>query len=145
MPLLFVPNQRILEFNVLVEEAGLFVGNAQLAVDGGDDALDLAHGEHASEQGVAGIMAVTRLVHDATRLIGKGHTVVDAHRQVGILFLEDTAEFDDVGTSTQMAGLGKVAIGENVTRAEVYEMGARGKLLGHLNQCRGYRNRTERH
>ena len=43
--------------------------------------------------------------------------MIDAHGQVGILFLKDAAEFNDVSTSTQMACLGEVAIGEDVARA----------------------------
>ena len=34
---------------LLVKESGLLVGNAQLAVNGGKDALYLSEGEHAAE------------------------------------------------------------------------------------------------
>ena len=64
---------------MLVEEAGLFVFDAEFAIDCGEDALYLSEGEHTAQQGVAGIVAVTAFVEDAPRLIGEGHTVVNAH------------------------------------------------------------------
>ena len=42
----------------LVEEAGLLVLDAQFAVDGGEDALHLSEGEHASKEGIARVMTV---------------------------------------------------------------------------------------
>ena len=56
----------------------MFVIEAELAIDGGKDALDLAEGEHTTEEGVAGVMAVGRLVEDSARLVGEGHAVIDA-------------------------------------------------------------------
>ena len=103
---------------------------SKFTIDGGEDALYLSEGEHSAQKGVAGIVAVARLIHDTTRLVGEGHTMVYAHRQSGIFLLEDTAEFDEVGTSAQMAGLGEVAVGEDVARTQVNEVGARSKLLG---------------
>ena len=97
-----------------VEEAGLFVGDAELAVDGGEDALHLSESEHAAEEGIAGVVAMARLVHDASRLIGEGHAVVDTHGKVGVLLLEDAAQLNQVGTSTQMTSFCEVAIGEDV-------------------------------
>ena len=42
-------HQHFFESNDLIEEAGLLVGDAELAVDGSEDALYLAEGEHAAE------------------------------------------------------------------------------------------------
>ena len=78
-------------------------------------------------------MTVTALVHNSTRLIGKGHTMIHTHGQSGILLLEDTAQLDQVGTTAQVRGLSKVAIGEDVARTQVNEVCARGKLLSQLN------------
>ena len=75
-------------------------------------------------------MTMTALVHDTTRDIGKCHTVIHAHGQFGVLFLKDAAELDEVGTTTQMAGLGEVAIGEDVAGAQMNEVGAGSELLG---------------
>jgi hypothetical protein len=111
----------------------LFVFYSKFTVNGGEDALYLSEGEHTSQQGVAGIVAVARLVEDTARLVGKRHTVVNTHGQLWILLLEDTAKLDEVGTSAQMAGLGEVAVGEDVARTQVNEVGARSKLLGQLN------------
>lgn len=69
-------------------------------------------------------MPMTRLVHDATLLVGERHAMVDTHRQLWVLLLEDTAQLDEVGTSTQVTCLCEVAIREDMTGAEVYEMGA---------------------
>ena len=76
--------------------------------------MHLSEGKHASQQRVAGIVAVTRLIHDAARLIGEGHSVVNAHGQFRILFLEDAAKLDEVGTSAQMTGFREVAVGEDM-------------------------------
>ena len=40
--------------------------------------------------------------------------MVNAHGQLWIFLLENAAQFDEVGASAQMAGLGEVAIGEDV-------------------------------
>ena len=111
-----------LDIPFLVEESGLFVGEAEFAVDGGKNALHLAEGEHPTEKRVAGIVAVARLVEHATRLVGEGHTVIHTHRQIGILLLEDTTELDEVCTSAQMAGFREVAVGEDMAGAQVYEV-----------------------
>ena len=111
----------------------MFVFDSELAVDGGEDTLYLSEGEHTAQKRVTRIVAVRGLVHDATRLVGEGHTVVYAHGKIRILLLEDTAEFDDVSTSAQMAGLREVAVGEDVAAAQVDEVGARSELLGHLH------------
>ena len=116
-----------------IEEAGLLVGDAKLTIDGGKDAFDLTEGEHAAEEGVAGIVAMARLVEDAARLIGERHAMIDAHRQTGILLLEDAGKLDEVGTTAQVAGLGEVTIGEDVAAAEVYEVGARSELAGKID------------
>ena len=92
----------------------MFVFDAELAVDGGEDALYLTEGEHTAQKGIAGIVAMRRLVHDATRLVGEGHTMIHTHGQSGIFLLEDAAEFNQVGTTAQVRGLGEVAIGEDV-------------------------------
>ena len=86
----------------LVKESRLLVGNAQLAVDGSKDALHLTEGEHTAQKRVAGIMAVTALIEDAARLVGKRHTVIYTHRQLWVFFLENPAQLDEVGTSAQM-------------------------------------------
>ena len=57
---------------------------------------------------------MTRLVHDAARLVGERHAVVNTHGQLRILLFEDAAELNEVGTSAQMAGFGEVAVGEDV-------------------------------
>ena len=117
----------------LVKESRLFVFDAEFAVDGGEDALHLSEGEHTAQKRVACIMAVARLVEDAARLVGEGHAVVDAHRQAGILLLEDAGQFDEVGAASQMAGLGEVAVGEDMAGAQVHEMGARSELAGQFH------------
>ena len=78
-------------------------------------------------------MAVMGLVHDAAILVGEGHAVIDAHGQLGIFLLKDAAELDEVGTSAQVGGFGEVAVGEDVAGAQVYEVGARSELAGHLH------------
>ena len=119
--------------NDLVKETGLLVFNAQFAVNGGKDSLYLSHGEHAAQKGIAGVVAVAALVHDTTGLVGKCHAVVHTHRQLWVLLLEDAAQLNQIGTAAQVAGLGEVAIGEDVTRTQVNEVGARGKLLSQLH------------
>ena len=116
-----------------IEEAGLLVGDAKLTIDGGKDAFDLTEGEHAAEESVAGIVAMARLVEDAAGLIGERHTMIDTHRQTRVLLLEDAGKLDEVGTTAQVAGLGEVAVGEDVAAAEVYEVGARSELAGKID------------
>ena len=67
-------------FCYLIEEAWLFVFDAYFTVDGGEDALYLTKGEHTAQERIACIMAMTAFVHDATRFIGEGHTVIHTHR-----------------------------------------------------------------
>ena len=93
----------------------MLIFNTEFAVNSSQNALHLSEGEHTSQQRVAGIVAVTRLIHDAAGLVGEGHTVVNAHGQAGILFFKDTAQFDDIGTSSQVAGFREVAVGEDMT------------------------------
>ena len=109
---------------ILVEESGLFVFDAEFTVDGGKDALHLSEGEHASEERIAGIMAVAAFIHDASRLVCEGHAVVDTHRQLRVLLLEDTAELDEVCAPSEMRGLREVAAGEDMAGAQMYEVGA---------------------
>ena len=117
---------------ILVEESGLFVFDAEFTVDGGKDALHLSEGEHASEERIAGIMAVAAFIHDASRLVCEGHAVVDTHRQLRVLLLKDTAELDEVGTSAKVRSLCKVAIREDMARAQMNEVGTRSELLCEL-------------
>ena len=86
-------------------------------------ALHLGKGEHTAEERIAGIVAAGFVAEH--RL-----TVVDAHGQSGIGALEDAAKLHKVGTSAKVAGFGEVAIGEDVARAQMDEMGARGILAG---------------
>ena len=111
----------------------MFVIEAELAIDGGKDALDLAEGEHTTEEGVAGVMAVGRLVEDSARLVGEGHAVIDTHRQLRILLLEDATELDEVCTTAEVGGLCEVAIGEDVAGAQMDEVGARSELAGEID------------
>ena len=92
----------------------MFVFEAEFAVDGGEDALYLTEGEHTTQEGVAGVVAVRRLVHDATGNVGEGHAMIHTHGEFRVGFLEDTAEFDEVCPTTEVGGLGEVAIGEDV-------------------------------
>lgn len=56
----------------LIEEAWLVEGLVEFAVDGGYDTLYLAHGEHAPQETVAGVVAL--------RLIAEHrHAMVYAH------------------------------------------------------------------
>ena len=59
--------------------------------------------------------------------------MIHTHRQIGILLLEDTCQFDEVGTSTKMTSFRKVAVGEDVARTKVNEVGARSKFLSQLH------------
>ena len=78
-------------------------------------------------------MAMTGFIHDAAGLVGEGHAVVNTHGELWVLLLEDAGELDEVGTTAQMRCFGEVAVREDMTGAEVYEMGARSKLLSHLH------------
>ena len=118
---------------VLVEEAGLLVLDAQFAVNGGKDTLYLAEGEHTAEEGIAGVVAVGRLVEDATGLVGEGHAVIHTHRQLWVLLLEDAAEFNKVSASAEVACFCEVAIGEDVAGAQMDEVGARSELTGEVH------------
>ena len=103
-----------LHANRLVIEPRLLVGDAQFTVNSGEDALHLTQSEHASKKCVAGIVSVARLVHNAALLVGEGHSVINTHRKLWILFFKDAAQFYKVGTTAQMTCLGEVAIREDV-------------------------------
>lgn len=118
-------------------------GFAQLAADSGDDALHLAHGKHAAKETVAGVVAPALVAQH-------GHTVVNAHRLSGnvgiavaveLFLLKDMHQFDEVGPSAKVAGLGEIAVEEDVAGAQENEPRARGELPGHrrhvvLSACR---------
>ena len=91
-----------------VEEAGLLVLNAELTVNGSEDALHLSEREHTSEERIAGVVAF-RLVAE------HGHAVVHAHRQLRIFFLEDSGQLNDGGTAAEMACLCEIAVREDMT------------------------------
>ena len=101
-----------------IKESRLLVGYSQFAVDSGQYALHLSEGEHSPEQRISCIVSVAALVHDAAGLVGEGHAMVHAHgqpaRRAQLLILEDAAQLNEVGASAQVAGLGEVAIGEDV-------------------------------
>ena len=59
--------------------------------------------------------------------------MIHTHGQLGILFLEDAAELDEVGTTTQVTGLSEVAIGEDMAGAQMNEMGAGSELLSEID------------
>ena len=93
-----------LQVRGLIEESWLLVFNTKFTVNSSKDALYLTECKHATEERITCIIAF--------RLVTKhSHAMIDTHGQVGILFLKDAAEFNDVGTSTQVACLGEVAIG----------------------------------
>ena len=69
---------------LLIEEAGLFIGDSKFTIDGGEDALYLSEGEHTTQESIACIMTMRRLIHDTTGLVGKGHTMIDTHGQLNI-------------------------------------------------------------
>ena len=55
--------------------------------------MHLSEGKHTSEERVAGIISF--------RLIAQHrHTMIDTHRQVGILFLEDASQFNNIRATT---------------------------------------------
>ena len=79
------------------------------------------------------------LIEYATRLISEGHTVVYSHWQttagIALAFLlsllEDAAKFNEMAATTQVRSLSKVAVRENVARAQMNKVSAVGKLLRH--------------
>ena len=87
---------------LLVEESGLFVGDSEFAIDGGEDALYLSEGEHTAKESITSVVAMTALIHDTARSVGEGHTMVYTHGQSWILLLEDAAELDEVSTSSEV-------------------------------------------
>ncbi len=108
----------------LVEESRLLIFNTEFAVNCSQNALHLSEGEHTSQQRIAGIVAMARFIHDAAGLVGEGHTVVNAHGQFGIFFLENAAKLDEVGTSSKVTGFREVAVGEDMTRTKMHKVGA---------------------
>ena len=79
------------------------------------------------------------LIEYATWLISEGHTVVYSHWQttagIALAFLlsllEDAAKFNEMAATTQVRSLCKVAVRENVARAQMNKVSAVGKLLRH--------------
>ena len=79
------------------------------------------------------------LIEYATWLISEGHTVVYSHRQsaagIALAFLlsllEDAAKFNEMAATTQVRSLCKVAVREDVARAQMNKMSAVSKLLRH--------------
>ena len=123
----------------LIIESRLLVLYAQLIIHGSDDALNLAHGKHATQEGVTGIVAVVALIEYAAWLIGEGHTMVYSHRQsatrIALAFLlcllKNAAKIYQMATTTQVGSLREVAVREDVARAQVNKVSAVGKLLRH--------------
>ena len=60
LPLSFKMTEGVILYRIkiLVEEARLLVLDAELTIDSGHDALYLTEGEHAAEEGIAGVVAV---------------------------------------------------------------------------------------
>lgn len=107
--------QRVVVFFLVVNglsivESWLLVLDAEFAIDSCDDALYLAHCEHTSEQGVARVVSVVRLIEYASWLIGECHTVVYSHWQsasaialaVLLCLFEDAAQLDEVATASEV-------------------------------------------
>ena len=111
---------------LLFVEAGQAVWEAEIAVDGGEDALDLSHGEHAAEEGVAGVVTFVSVTQH-------GHAMVYTHREAWIFLFEDADEFYDVRAATEVAGFGEIAVREDMTRTEMDEMGSRSELMSHFH------------
>ena len=63
-----------------VVEAGLVEGDVQFPIHGSEYTLHLSKREHASEEGVPSIVAMGRLIHDASGLVGESHTMIHTHR-----------------------------------------------------------------
>ena len=59
--------------------------------------------------------------------------MIHTHWQVWILLLEDTSQFDDVGTSAQVACFGEVAVREDMAGTEMNKMRAWSKLASHFH------------
>ena len=93
-----------------VEEAGLMEGDAQLTVDGGENAFHLTQRKHTAQEGVAGIVAAVLITQHR-------HAMVYTHGQMGVGLLKDTCQLNQVGTSAEMGGFGEVAVGEDVAGA----------------------------
>ena len=94
-----------------VKEPRLLVLNAQLLVNGGEDALHLSKGEHTAEERVTGVVAFGLIAQHR-------HAVVHTHSQSAcallLLLLEDVSQFHKVGAAAQVACLGEVAVREYV-------------------------------
>ena len=76
---------------------------------------------------------VTRIV--TTALVAQHrHTMVHTHRHLRTGTFEDACQLNQVCTSSQVAGLGKVAIGKDMARAHVYKVGARRIFTSQLYQ-----------
>ena len=81
------------------------------------------------------------LIEYATWLIGEGHTVVYSHWQstagIALAFLlcllEDAAKIYQMAATTQVGSLCKVAVRENVARAQMNKVSAVSKLLSHCH------------
>lgn len=123
----------------LIIKSRLLILYAQLIIHGSDDALNLAHGKHAAQEGITGIVAMVALIKHTTWLIGEGHAMIYSHRQsatrIALAFLlcllEDAAKLYQMATTTQVRSLGEVTVREDVAGTKVNEMGAVGKLLCH--------------
>ena len=86
-------------------------------------------------------MTMIALIEYATWLIGEGHTVVYTHWQTTagialalmLCLLEDAAKFNEMAATTQMRSLCKVAVREDVARAQMNKVSAVSKLLRHCH------------
>ena len=86
-------------------------------------------------------MTMIALIEYATWLIGEGHAVVYSHWQsttgIALAFLlsllEDAAKFNEMAATTQVRSLCKVAVREDVARAQMNKVSAVGKLLSHCH------------
>ena len=116
---------------VLFVKSGLLIFDAKLSVHRGNHPLYLSHGEHSSEERVAGIISPGFIAKH-------GHAVVYSHWQssdVGIvapplLFsFKDAGQLYDVGSSAEMTGLREVAVWEDMARPQVYKPSAMGIFL----------------
>ena len=125
----------------LIIESRLLIIDAEFIINCGNDTLNLPHGKHAAQESVTGIMTVIALIEYTTWLIGEGHAMIYSHRQsatrIALAFLlsllEDAAKFNEMAATTQMRSLCKVAVREDVARAQMNKMSAVGKLLGHCH------------
>ena len=96
----------------LIKEPRLPILNAQLAVHGGQYALNLTQGEHAPQETVARIVILLLVAQHC-------HAMVDAHRQLGVLSFKNPCQLNKICPATQVTGLGKVPIGEYVARTQM--------------------------